>query len=59
MYLECVCELMPPHLAIYLDAPIEAVRERIIKRNDVSNFSFVGTRKFPVVRWVMVRLCKI
>ena len=32
---DTVCELLPPHLCIYLSAPIEVIRERIIKRNDV------------------------
>ena len=30
-------QLLPPHLTLYLDAPISTLRERIAARNDVSS----------------------
>lgn len=34
-YRDTICGMMPPHVCIYLSAPVEVIRERINKRNDV------------------------
>jgi len=40
-YMKClentICELFAPHLHIYLDAPVNVLRERINKRNKVTS----------------------
>lgn len=38
VYDNTICEMWRPHLVIYLDAPVEFVRQQIYQREDVRCF---------------------
>jgi len=44
-----LCEVFAPHLHVYLDAPVKALRERINKRSKVTYFSFYFAAVFTDV----------